>query len=132
MTLLERLKQLNAERTQGPWVNDTWSGQCHLKHQHGNGDCKFDLFLTGSHHCISVNDPKRPYAVVVSTDEYGELDEKDGAFIAELSNSADALIEVVELSQKVIGLSCKNARYAHEGCHGCALAKALQPFLEEK
>lgn len=112
MNMLEKLRELNAKRTEGPWVADYWAGQCHMNHMHSRNVCKYDYYLANndiSPQYISINDPNRPYAVVVTTSEYGAMNKADSAFIAALANSASALLDVVAAAQAVLECSIVDA-----------------------
>jgi hypothetical protein len=43
--LVSHLRGLMEKATPGPWVNGSWLGQCHMKHEHGRGDCRYEYTL---------------------------------------------------------------------------------------
>lgn len=97
--LIARVRELDKAATPGPWVNDCWTGQCNLEHEHGRGSCKYNYRLGKnniSHHYISRAD--EPIQVVTTTDEYGALGKNDGSLIAQYRTAAPLLAEALEIA----------------------------------
>ena len=75
------LRRLAEAATQGEWSYGDWSGQCHLKHYHGNGNCKYEytLHVGRGTNLVLKNEP---ITLVTSTDEYCALSKENAAYIA--------------------------------------------------
>lgn len=99
--------------TQAKWVVGSWRGQCHMKHAHGNGNCKYEYTLdnTGdARKCVSLDDGQTE---LIGWDDYGTVlpDETTAALIAAAPEmyeyvKARALagdVEAVKLLAKVAG-----------------------------
>jgi hypothetical protein len=42
---LQAIRERVNKATPGPWVNGIWYGQCHIDHEHGNGNCVYEPSL---------------------------------------------------------------------------------------
>ena len=85
--LIKTAKELieKAEKaTPGPYFNGYWSGQCHMKHAHGSGQCKYeykkviDADFAASYVCAAEENKE-----LVGGDDWGSiLSLNDGRYFA--------------------------------------------------
>ena len=105
---LNKLKELAEKATPGPWKSGYWSGQCHLKHEHGRGVCDYQYSFvepTDDYGWDTICMADEPIQHITTTSEYGALSRDDSSYIAALNPQvALALIEVVEAAPK--GCDC--------------------------
>lgn len=99
MTKLERLKDLNAKRTKGVWRD--W---------------------------IEFRGAKRSNVIALANDpskSIGSVNVEDSEFIAELANSADDLLAIVEAAKV---LNFDQMQHTVNPCPVCNFKNALQKF----
>ena len=110
MPTLSEMREVASKRTPGQWVrfederghgvlseeNSRWYGEGPI--------CKIDYYYDNKEYMARQN----------------------MEFITLAANTYDKLLAVAEAARKNVGLMCKNANYAHEGCNQCELAKALK------
>ncbi len=110
MNLLEKLKKLNGERTQGSWRYDMSSGFPRVTvpcYKGPRGTDAFEVDTCDGRSC------------------------KTAEFIAEFANSADALIELVEVAKAFIAVETLEPWDETAEVPYQRLKQALQPFIEE-
>jgi hypothetical protein len=81
--------------TPGPWFVGDWSGQCHIDHRHGNGDCKYDYAISHGDEwdrCVSAGSPGNPITLIGWNDYGPILSAADARLIA----AAPAMLEALE------------------------------------
>lgn len=95
MSTLERLKELQAAATPGPWVNDGHSiyGPEHELSLHPNGRVYITRVVQGTHRA----DPD----LEGGRDRFGFDSLADAELIVTMRNNAEALIEVAEAAKEV-------------------------------
>lgn len=79
--------------TQGEWINGSWSGQCHLKHEHkGHGFCKYNYTLHSNNRYSKSQVVIEPNITLIGTDEYGPiLNQENAVFITTAANKIESL-----------------------------------------
>ena len=83
--------------TPGPWKPGHWSGQCHMDHRHGRGNCDYQYTFVEpapdncgwSTICMS----NEPVQHITTCDEYGSLSKEDSKYIA--SASPDVVLKLL-------------------------------------
>jgi len=118
----EQLREIDARAaaaTPGPWVQGCWVGRCHLPHQHGQGNCRYDYTLRHDGEHRREVSPAHPVhnEAIVGRGEYGPLlSDQDAAFIAHArEDMPELLAEVRRLRNErdtLLGLLAW-AEYAH-------------------
>lgn len=72
---LKELEEKARAAKPGPYLKGSWSGLCHLNHQHGRSNCIYEYTLNKESPCISIN----PNITLIGYDEYGPVLEEEEA-----------------------------------------------------
>lgn len=96
--ILNTIRKRIDAATPGPWHSGSWSGQCHIKHPHGVGACKYEYTLDREFkNSIVSNFNSRHINVVTTTDEYGAMADVDSEFIASSRTDLDKLEKALRM-----------------------------------
>ena len=128
MKILDDLESKAKAATPGPWKPGHWSGQCHMDHRHGRGNCDYQYTFVEpapdncgwSTICMS----NEPVQHITTCDEYGSLSKEDSKYIA--SVSPDVVLKLLAVVRAAIVLKDEGP------CLYGDLRKALEPFKEQE
>lgn len=85
-----------------PWHIGYWTGQCHIKHLHGNGGCKYDYSIHSdtewSDSCICAGNKNNPITIINGKEEQEPFDVANVKFIVKAVNMHEELIKVCQWS----------------------------------
>ena len=131
MKILDDLESKAKAATPGPWKPGHWSGQCHMDHRHGRGNCDYQYTFVEpapdncgwSTICMS----NEPVQHITTCDEYGSLSKEDSKYIA--SASPDVVLKLLAVVRAAIELGENSAKAPIHAWK--PLEKALEPFKEQ-
>ena len=95
---LSAVRACLSKATPGPWTTGTWAGRCHMKHQHGNGDCKYEYELRDQEDEYFGRYVSGPEPItIVGGNDYGPwLSRGDAAFIASARQDLPRMLSCLE------------------------------------
>lgn len=85
---LSKLQEIARAATPGPWIKGEEYGRCHIKHQHGQGDCRYQYTIEDGNHVLVPRGEGERSITLVGCDDYGDfLKEQDATYIATFNPS---------------------------------------------
>lgn len=130
MTLSE-IAQLLKDTSPGKWWKGSWHGQCHEKHLHGKGDCRYQYYKNTETECVSTESEN---VELIGHDEYGAILSKyDAAFIAKSKEIVTHLVSEVKRLEREKAAYRKicQMRWWGEGNHLEQIDAEAQRLMEE-
>ena len=111
---LNKIKERIAKATKGPWFIGHWTGQCHMEHEHGKGNCVYKYELSGGDFFgkyVSSGTADERNEIVGAGEDEPMLSYGDADFIAHARKDVPTLVEENERLRYVLSLATQVVRY---------------------
>ncbi len=100
---IAELEGIEAGATEGPWFQGYWSGQCHRKHTHGIGNCRYEYTrrIGDGYRETQIGTAIENMSLIVGNE--GELAPKNAKFIVEARNTFLPLLSCLREAVEALG-----------------------------